>query len=245
MSLSIGYVCFYHACYVLTPKQSNIDNRIFEDAIAFLFFMPVGIPKVVYLMTGDDEESWTDLYHRLYEERLLFLGDEVNSEISNQLNGLLIGLLIFLSLQDKTRDLYLDRNSPDGEVISGIPMFDTSIIPGIFMIVHENTIAEVLLWIRFEHGLGINPSLRRGRIIDIILQFLLDQGRIETVQKDLFVWTVRYKPKNFPVLLPPNRRIPITCMGKSRQKSGGEITKRLAFPHAWRQRFFFCRKKKK
>ena len=38
--------------------------------------MPVGVPKVPYLMPGDDEASWVDLYHRLYEERLLFLGQE-------------------------------------------------------------------------------------------------------------------------------------------------------------------------
>jgi len=48
------------------------------------------------IQNGNDEESWTDLYRRLSEERLLFLGDEVNSEISNQSNG----LMIFLSLQD-------------------------------------------------------------------------------------------------------------------------------------------------
>nr|YP_009027226.1 clp protease proteolytic subunit [Trifolium repens]AGO63653.1 clp protease proteolytic subunit [Trifolium repens]AJE72610.1 ATP-dependent Clp protease proteolytic subunit [Trifolium repens]QJQ79432.1 clp protease proteolytic subunit [Trifolium repens]WGN98308.1 ATP-dependent Clp protease proteolytic subunit [Trifolium repens] len=83
--------------------------------------MPVGVPKVPYLMPGDDEASWVDLYHRLYEERLLFLGQEVNSEISNQLSG----LMIFLSLQDNTKDLYLFINSPGGEVISGMAMFDT------------------------------------------------------------------------------------------------------------------------
>nr|QJD20905.1 ATP-dependent Clp protease proteolytic subunit [Trifolium alexandrinum] len=83
--------------------------------------MPVGIPKVPYLMPGEDEPSWVDLYHRLYEERLLFLGSEINSEIANQLNG----LMIFLSIQDKTRDLYLFINSPGGEVISGMAIFDT------------------------------------------------------------------------------------------------------------------------
>nr|AIJ28319.1 clp protease proteolytic subunit [Trifolium semipilosum] len=82
--------------------------------------MPVGVPKVPHLMPGDDEASWVDLYHRLYEERFLFLGQEVNSEISNQLSG----LMIFLSLQDATKDLYLFINSPGGEVVSGMAMFD-------------------------------------------------------------------------------------------------------------------------
>src|SRR6266487_1961594 len=83
--------------------------------------MPVGVPKVPYLMPEEDEASWVDLYHLLYEERLLFLGQEVNSEISNQLNG----LMVYLSLQDKTKDLYLFINSPGGELMSGMAMFDT------------------------------------------------------------------------------------------------------------------------
>jgi len=106
-------------------------------------------------------------------------------------------------------------------------MFDTSIIPSIFMIVHENTIADVLLWIRIQHALGINPSLRRGRIIDIILQLLVDQGRIETVQKDLFVWTVRYKSKHFRITLPPNRRIPITWAKVGKSRGRGKKIKRI------------------
>nr|WGF20190.1 ATP-dependent Clp protease proteolytic subunit [Caragana opulens] len=83
--------------------------------------MPVGVPKVPFLLPGDDDASWIDLYNRLFQERLLFLGQEVNSEISNQL----VGLMVYLSLEDKTKDLYLFINSPGGEVISGMAIFDT------------------------------------------------------------------------------------------------------------------------
>nr|YP_009161311.2 ClpP [Wisteria floribunda]YP_009233418.1 ClpP [Wisteria sinensis]YP_010274653.1 clp protease proteolytic subunit [Wisteria villosa]QJQ79586.1 ClpP [Wisteria brachybotrys]AJC10060.2 ClpP [Wisteria floribunda]AMB27298.1 ClpP [Wisteria sinensis]QJQ79661.1 ClpP [Wisteria sinensis]QJQ79833.1 ClpP [Wisteria floribunda] len=83
--------------------------------------MPVGIPKVPFRVPGDDEASWIDLYNRLYQERLLFLGQEVNSEISNQL----VGLMIYLSLEDNNKDLFLLINSPGGEVISGMGIFDT------------------------------------------------------------------------------------------------------------------------
>nr|YP_010831806.1 ATP-dependent Clp protease proteolytic subunit [Caragana frutex]WFG50864.1 ATP-dependent Clp protease proteolytic subunit [Caragana frutex] len=83
--------------------------------------MPVGVPKVPFLLPGDDDASWIDLYNRLFQERLLFLGQEVNSEISNQL----VGLMVYLSLEDKTKDLYLFINSPGGAVISGMAIFDT------------------------------------------------------------------------------------------------------------------------
>nr|YP_010831882.1 clp protease proteolytic subunit [Caragana brachypoda]WFG50940.1 clp protease proteolytic subunit [Caragana brachypoda] len=82
--------------------------------------MPVGVPKVPFLLPGEEDASWIDLYNRLYQERLLFLGQEVNSEISNQL----VGLMVYLSLEDKTRDLYLFINSPGGAVISGMAIFD-------------------------------------------------------------------------------------------------------------------------
>nr|UCS41064.1 clp protease proteolytic subunit [Astragalus serenoi var. serenoi] len=82
--------------------------------------MPVGVPKVPFLIPGDEDASWIDLYNCLYHKRLLFLGQEINSEISNQL----VGLMVYLSIEDKTRDLYLFINSPGGEVISGMGMFD-------------------------------------------------------------------------------------------------------------------------
>ena len=47
------------------------------------------------------------LINRLYRERLLFLGQEVDSEISNQL----IGLMVYLSIENDNKDLYLFINS--------------------------------------------------------------------------------------------------------------------------------------
>nr|YP_009656387.1 clp protease proteolytic subunit [Medicago cretacea]QCO73201.1 clp protease proteolytic subunit [Medicago cretacea] len=82
--------------------------------------MPIGVPKVPFQLPEDDEASWVDLYNRLFQERLLFLGQEVNSEISNQL----VGLMVYLSLEDKNKDLYLFINSPGGEIISGMAIFD-------------------------------------------------------------------------------------------------------------------------
>nr|AJE71617.1 ATP-dependent Clp protease proteolytic subunit [Melilotus officinalis]AJE71688.1 ATP-dependent Clp protease proteolytic subunit [Melilotus albus]UXL86230.1 ATP-dependent Clp protease proteolytic subunit [Melilotus albus] len=83
--------------------------------------MPIGVPKVPYTILGDDEASWIDLYYLLFRERLLFLGQEVNSEIANQLAG----SMIYLSLEDNNKDLFLFINSPGGEVISGMGIFDT------------------------------------------------------------------------------------------------------------------------
>nr|YP_010129957.1 ATP-dependent Clp protease proteolytic subunit [Amorphophallus titanum]QKJ80294.1 ATP-dependent Clp protease proteolytic subunit [Amorphophallus titanum] len=83
--------------------------------------MPLGVPKVPFRSPGEEDATWVDVYNRLYRERLLFLGQEVDSEISNHI----VGLMVYLSIEDKTKDLYLFINSPGGWVIPGIAIFDT------------------------------------------------------------------------------------------------------------------------
>lgn len=102
------------------------------------------------------------LLNRLYSERLLFLGQGIDSNIANQL----IGLMVYLSMEDESKDLYLFINSPGGWVIPGVSVYDT-------------------------------------------MQFV--RPEVHTI-----------------------------CMGLAASMGsfllvGGEITKRLAFPHAWRQ----------
>nr|Q2QD64.1 RecName: Full=ATP-dependent Clp protease proteolytic subunit; AltName: Full=Endopeptidase Clp [Cucumis sativus]ALF03327.1 ATP-dependent Clp protease proteolytic subunit [Cucumis sativus var. hardwickii]QCY72867.1 ClpP [Cucumis hystrix]WAJ61366.1 ClpP [Cucumis sativus var. sativus]AAZ94675.1 ATP-dependent protease [Cucumis sativus]ABI97441.1 clp protease proteolytic subunit [Cucumis sativus] len=83
--------------------------------------MPVGVPKVPFRLPGEEDASWVDLYNRLYRQRLLFLGQDVNNEISNQI----MGLMVYLSIEDGTKDQYLFINSPGGSVIPGVGLFDT------------------------------------------------------------------------------------------------------------------------
>nr|YP_009458407.1 ClpP [Patrinia saniculifolia]AUR44025.1 ClpP [Patrinia saniculifolia] len=81
--------------------------------------MPIGVPKIPFLIPGDEEASWVDIYG-LYRRRLLFLGQAIESEISNQI----IGLIKFLSLEDPTQDQYLFINSPGGSIIGGLGIYD-------------------------------------------------------------------------------------------------------------------------
>nr|YP_010216255.1 clp protease proteolytic subunit [Gentiana zollingeri]UBR43098.1 clp protease proteolytic subunit [Gentiana zollingeri] len=82
--------------------------------------MPIGVPKVPFRSPGERDASWVDV-NRLYRERLLFLGQAVDSEISNQL----IGLMIYLSMENDNKNLYLFINSPGGWVIPGVAIYDT------------------------------------------------------------------------------------------------------------------------
>nr|UZA50332.1 Clp protease proteolytic subunit [Prunus japonica var. nakaii] len=82
--------------------------------------MPIGVPRVPFRSPGEEDALWIDV-NRLYRERLLFLGQGVDSEISNQL----IGLMVYLSIENDTKDLYLFINSPGGWVIPGVAIYDT------------------------------------------------------------------------------------------------------------------------
>ncbi|YP_010041535.1 ATP-dependent Clp protease proteolytic subunit (chloroplast) [Castanea sativa] len=82
--------------------------------------MPIGVPKVPFRSPGEEDASWVDI-NRLYRARLLFLGQEVDSDLSNQI----IGLMVYLSLEDDSKDLYLFINSPGGWVIPGVAIYDT------------------------------------------------------------------------------------------------------------------------
>nr|YP_009169902.1 clp protease proteolytic subunit [Viscum album]YP_009862079.1 clp protease proteolytic subunit [Viscum ovalifolium]ALD84713.1 clp protease proteolytic subunit [Viscum album]QKV09904.1 clp protease proteolytic subunit [Viscum ovalifolium] len=83
--------------------------------------MPIGVPRVPFRIPGEEYSTWVDIYNRLYRERLLFLGQGVDSEIANQL----ISLMVYLSIENDTKDFYFFINSPGGWVIPGIAIYDT------------------------------------------------------------------------------------------------------------------------
>nr|AGW96956.1 clp protease proteolytic subunit [Ipomoea cairica]BDR62260.1 ATP-dependent Clp protease proteolytic subunit [Ipomoea cairica] len=91
--------------------------------------MPIGVPKVPFRNPGDEDASWMDIYNRLYRERFLFLVQAIDSEIANQI----VGLLVYLNIEDDTKDIFLYINSPGGDVISGIAIYDMmqTVRPGV------------------------------------------------------------------------------------------------------------------
>ena len=62
-----------------------------------------------------------DIYSRLLEERIVFLGTGINDEIANSV----IAQLLFLEKQDPKKDVILYVNSPGGQVTSTLAMYDT------------------------------------------------------------------------------------------------------------------------
>jgi ATP-dependent Clp protease, protease subunit len=77
------------------------------------------IPTVIE-QSGRGERAF-DIYSRLLRERIVFLGQQVDSDLAN----LIVAQLLFLESEDAEKDIYLYINSPGGSVTAGMGIFDT------------------------------------------------------------------------------------------------------------------------
>lgn len=77
------------------------------------------VPMVVE-QTNRGERSY-DIYSRLLNDRIVFLGEEVNDTTAS----LIIAQLLFLEAQDPDKDVSLYINSPGGSVTAGMAIYDT------------------------------------------------------------------------------------------------------------------------
>ena len=80
--------------------------------------MPL-VPMVVE-QSPRGERSF-DIYSRLLNERIVFLGTPVTEEIAN----LVVAQLIHLESEDPDKDISMYINSPGGSVYAGLAIYDT------------------------------------------------------------------------------------------------------------------------
>ena len=77
------------------------------------------IPYVVE-STNRGERAY-DIYSRLVKERIIFLGTPIDSQVAN----VVVAQLIYLAGEDPDKEISLYINSPGGDVISGLAIYDT------------------------------------------------------------------------------------------------------------------------
>jgi ATP-dependent Clp protease, protease subunit len=80
--------------------------------------MPL-VPMVIE-RDGRGERSF-DIYSRLLNERIIFVGQAIDDEVAN----LVVAQLLHLEAADPDRDISLYVNSPGGVVYSGMAIYDT------------------------------------------------------------------------------------------------------------------------
>ena len=62
-----------------------------------------------------------DIYSRLLKDRIIFIGTEITDQVANAI----IAQLLFLEKEDSTKDIDLYINSPGGNVVDGLAVYDT------------------------------------------------------------------------------------------------------------------------
>ena len=67
------------------------------------------------------EERAMDIYSRLLQDRVIFLGTQVNNESANSI----VAQLLYLQSVDPKADVHLYINSPGGSVTAGLAIYDT------------------------------------------------------------------------------------------------------------------------
>lgn len=77
------------------------------------------VPTVIE-KTMDGERAF-DIYSRLLNERIIFLGEEVNEHTAN----IVVAQLLHLAYEDPKKDIKLYINSPGGVMYDGLAIYDT------------------------------------------------------------------------------------------------------------------------
>ena len=77
------------------------------------------VPMVIE-QTNRGERSF-DIYSRLLNDRIIFLGEEINDVTAS----LVVAQLLYLEAQDPEKEISLYINSPGGSITSGMAIYDT------------------------------------------------------------------------------------------------------------------------
>jgi len=77
------------------------------------------VPNVVERTSRGEREM--DLFSRLLNQRIVFLGQQVDDQIAN----LVVAQLLHLESQDPDKDISLYINSPGGSIYAGLAIYDT------------------------------------------------------------------------------------------------------------------------
>ena len=79
------------------------------------YYVPYVIEK-----TGRGERTY-DIYSRLLEDRIVFIGTAIDDTVANSV----MAQLLFLDKTNKTQDINIYVNSPGGSVTAGLAIYDT------------------------------------------------------------------------------------------------------------------------
>lgn len=77
------------------------------------------VPMVIKKVAGGERSM--DIYSRLLEDRIVFVGGPIDDDVAN----IVIAQLLFLQLENSKKDIDLYLNTPGGYVTAGMAIYDT------------------------------------------------------------------------------------------------------------------------
>jgi ATP-dependent Clp protease protease subunit len=90
-------------------------SKIKKDETLSQYLIPTVIEK------SNFGERAYDIYSRLLQDRIIFLGSEIDDGVAN----VVIAQMLFLANQNPEKDIKLYINSPGGSVTAGLVIYDT------------------------------------------------------------------------------------------------------------------------
>jgi ATP-dependent Clp protease, protease subunit len=129
------------------------DRRLHPSA-----FIPY--PQVVET-TPRGERSW-DIFSRLLNDRIVFLGTEINDDVAN----ILIAQLLYLESEDPDKEITIYINSPGGSITAGLAIYDTmQYVRAPVSTLCIGLAASMAAWILAAGNKGLRRALPNSRIM--------------------------------------------------------------------------------
>lgn len=100
-------------------KYSGIINNSVINPTSIITNLPTGMTPYI-IEESVKNITQMDVFSRLMQERIMFLGTGIDSNVANIVNA----QLLFLESIDSKKDITIYINSPGGEVYSGLAMLD-------------------------------------------------------------------------------------------------------------------------
>jgi ATP-dependent Clp protease protease subunit len=117
-------------------------------------------PQVVE-STPRGERSW-DIFSRLLNDRIVFLGTEINDDVAN----IIIAQLLYLESEDPDKEITIYINSPGGSITSGLAIYDTmQYVRAPVATLCIGLAASMAAWILAAGNKGLRRALPNSRIM--------------------------------------------------------------------------------
>ena len=131
------------------------------------------VPYVVE-QTNRGERSY-DIFSRLLNDRIIFLGEEVNDTTAS----LVVAQLLYLEAQDPDKDIQMYINSPGGSVTAGMAIYDT-------MQYIKCDVSTICIGMAASMGAFLLSSGAKGKRIALPnAEVMIHQGKVTDMEIDV------------------------------------------------------------